>query len=142
KQKFDLIVFSILDSHTTSSSYTNIRLDNYVYTVEAMEAARKLLKPDGMFVMSFSGAKPWFAQRLKNVVTAGFGKEPLMMQPNYTFFIVDFGTRIENAFAADPELRSFVAAHSNVPLEPAATITDDWPYLYQQSRGIPLIVGW
>lgn len=140
KQKFDLIVFSILDSHTTSSSYTNIRLDNYVYTVEAMEAARKLLKPDGMFVMSFSGAKPWFAQRLKNVVTAGFGKEPLMMQPNYTFFIVDYGNRIENAFAADPELRSFVAAHSNVPLEPAATITDDWPYLYQQYRGIPLIV--
>ncbi|MGB7208303.1 MAG: hypothetical protein WBD27_06570 [Pyrinomonadaceae bacterium] len=140
KQKFDLIVFSILDSHTTSSSYTNIRLDNYVYTVEAMEATKKLLKPDGMFVMSFSGARPWFAQRLKNVVVAGFGKEPLMMQPNYTFFIVDFGNRVENAFAANPELRNFVATHSNVPLEPATTITDDWPYLYQQYRGIPVIV--
>ena len=140
KQKFDLIVFSILDSHTTSSSYTNIRLDNYVYTVEAMEATKKLLKPDGMFVMSFSGARPWFAQRLKNVVAAGFGKEPLMMQPNYTFFIVDLGNRVENAFAANPELRNFVATHSNVPLEPATTITDDWPYLYQQYRGIPVIV--
>ncbi|NOT47443.1 MAG: hypothetical protein HOP17_06800 [Acidobacteria bacterium] len=140
KQKFDLIVFSILDSHTTSSSYTNIRLDNYVYTVEAMEATKKLLKPDGMFVMSFSGARPWFAQRLKNVVTEGFGREPLMMQPNYTFFIVDFGNRVENAFAASPELRNFVATHSNVPLEPATTITDDWPYLYQQYRGIPMIV--
>lgn len=140
KQKFDLIVFSILDSHTTSSSYTNIRLDNYVYTVEAMEATRKLLKPDGMFVMTFSGARPWFAQRLKNVVTAGFGKEPLMMQPNYTFFIVDFGNRIKSAVTADPNLRSFVATHSNVPVEPATTITDDWPYLYQQYRGIPVIV--
>ena len=140
KEKFDLIVFSILDSHTTSSSYTNIRLDNYVYTVEAMQATRKLLKPDGVFVMSFSGAKPWFAQRLKNVVTAGFGKEPLMMQPNYTFFIVDFGNRVENALASDAQLREFVATHSNVPVEPATEITDDWPYLYQQYRGIPVIV--
>jgi len=28
-QKFDLIVYSILDSNTTSSYYTNIRLENY-----------------------------------------------------------------------------------------------------------------
>ena len=140
KQKFDLIVFSILDSHTTNSSYTNIRLDNYVYTVEAMEATRKLLKPDGMFVMSFSGSKPWFAQRLRNGVTTAFGKEPMMLQLNHTFFIVDFGNRVESAIASSPELRQFVATHSEVPLEPATTITDDWPYLYQQYRGIPVIV--
>jgi SAM-dependent methyltransferase len=139
-QKFDLIVFSILDSHTTSSSYTNIRLDNYVYTQEAMQATRKLLKPDGMFVMSFSGARPWFAEKLREVVAAGFGKEPIMMQPNYTFFIVDFGNRFENALAENPELAAFVASHSNVPLEAAAVVTDDWPYLYQQYRGIPIIV--
>jgi hypothetical protein len=140
KQKFDLIVFSILDSHTTSSSYTNIRLDNYVYTVEAMQATKKLLKPDGMFVMSFSGARPWFAEKLREVVAAGFGKEPVMMQPNYTFFVVDMGNRFETALASNPELASFVSTHSGVPLEPAEAVTDDWPYLYQQYRGIPVIV--
>ena len=38
-EQFDLIVFSLLDSHTTSSNFSNIRIDNYVYTVEAMTAA-------------------------------------------------------------------------------------------------------
>ena len=31
--RFDLIVFSLLDSHTTSSHFSNIRIDNYVYTL-------------------------------------------------------------------------------------------------------------
>jgi hypothetical protein len=31
-EQFDLIVFSLLDSHTTSSNFSNIRIDNYVYT--------------------------------------------------------------------------------------------------------------
>src|SRR5262249_48592351 len=45
--RFDMIVFSLLDSHTTTSNYTNIRIDNYVYTVEALKAAKRLLKDDG-----------------------------------------------------------------------------------------------
>src|SRR5262249_10325270 len=51
--QFDMIVFSLLDSHTTSSYYTNIRIDNYVYTVEALKAAKRLLKPDGIFIVKF-----------------------------------------------------------------------------------------
>jgi spermidine synthase len=139
-QKFDLIVFSILDSHTTSSSYTNIRLDNYVYTLEAMEATRKLLKPNGLFVMSFSSERPWFAKRLHDVVTQAFGKEPLMTQPNFTFYVVGTGNRVETALAENPELKQFVESHANIQFEPAAPLTDDWAYLYQQYRGIPVIV--
>ena len=40
-EKFDLIVFSLLDSHTTSSHFTNIRIDNYVYTLEALRSAKR-----------------------------------------------------------------------------------------------------
>src|SRR5207245_1886869 len=36
REHFDLIVFSLLDSHTNSSHFTNIRVDNYVYTLEAI----------------------------------------------------------------------------------------------------------
>lgn len=139
-QKFDLIVFSILDSHTTSSSYTNIRLDNYVYTLEAMQATRKLLKPDGLFVMSFSSERPWFAKRLHDVVAQAFDKEPLMTQPNFTFYVVGPGNRVETTLAGNPELKQFVEAHSDIKFEPAAAMTDDWAYLYQQYRGIPVIV--
>ena len=42
--RFDLIVFSLLDSHTTSSHFSNIRIDNYVYTIEALRAAKGIVE--------------------------------------------------------------------------------------------------
>lgn len=138
--RYDMIVFSILDSHTTTSNFTNIRLDNYVYTLEAMQATRKLLTPPGLFVMSFSSERPWFAQRLKDVLTKAFGKEPLLIRGQMSFFVVSLGTLVEDAVAADPELRMFLASHTYVKLEPASALTDDWPYLYQQWRGVPVII--
>lgn len=140
KNTYDLIVFSILDSQTTNSYYTNIRLDNYVYTLEAMQATRKLLKPNGLFVLSFSSERPWFTTHLRDVVTQAFDKPPLMVQTNVSFFVVGPGDRVDTALAADPGLKQFVDMHSNMELDKADLITDDWPYLYQQSRGIPLIV--
>jgi hypothetical protein len=138
--QYDLIVFSILDSQTTSSSYTNIRLDNYVYTLEAMQATRKLLQPNGLLVMSFSSERPWFTQRLREVLTQTFGKDPLMVQTNVSFFVIGPGDRAETALASDPALNLFVSQHSAFQLQPADVTTDDWPYLYQQFRGIPVIV--
>ncbi|HZD09590.1 MAG TPA: methyltransferase domain-containing protein, partial [Candidatus Limnocylindrales bacterium] len=41
-ERFDLIVFSLLDSHTTNSHFTNIRIDNYVYTLEALQQTKRL----------------------------------------------------------------------------------------------------
>jgi spermidine synthase len=141
KGPYDLIVFSILDSHTTTSNYTNIRIDNYVYTVEAMQRTKSLLGPDGVFVMSFSMERPWFAQRLKDVLTEAFGKEPLLMRRRAgNFFAISTGDRVEKALAASPELKAYVDSLEPMKLEPAERLIDDWPYLYQQDRGIPLII--
>jgi len=41
-EKFDVISFSLLDSHTTTAM-TNARLDNYVYTQESIARAKSLL---------------------------------------------------------------------------------------------------
>ena len=62
--RFDLVIFSFLDSHTTSSYYSNIRIDNYVYTVEAVQATKRLLKPDGILVVKFQVDTPWIAGRI------------------------------------------------------------------------------
>ena len=40
--RYDLIVFGLLDSHTQSSSLSNIRIDNYVYTRESFQDAKRL----------------------------------------------------------------------------------------------------
>jgi hypothetical protein len=140
KEKYDLIVFSILDSHTTSSHYTNIRLDNYVYTIEAMRTTRNLLKDNGLFVMSFSAERPWFAKHLHDIVVDAFGKEPLMVQTNVVFFVVGPNNRAQEAVQANPELRKFLEANSKIDMQEASLVTDDWPYLYMQYRSIPGII--
>src|SRR5438876_4633692 len=78
--RFDLIVFSLLDSHTTSSHFTNIRIDNYVYTLEALQAAKRHLLPDGVFIVKFDVETPWVAGRLYSLLDTVFGRAPLQVQ--------------------------------------------------------------
>ena len=48
RERYDLIVFGYLDAHTLISSYSSLRLDNFVYTVESFQEARKLLRDRGI----------------------------------------------------------------------------------------------
>ena len=47
ENKFDAIIYALLDSQTNLSSKGGIRLDSYVYTVEAFKEAKKKLNEDG-----------------------------------------------------------------------------------------------
>jgi len=148
QEKFDLIMFSLLDSHTTSSYYTNIRIDNYVYTLEALTSAKKLLKPDGLLVLKFWVDTPWIASRLNQLTETVFGQPPLTLsanQPVYgttgSFFISGSRERLRAALAGDPELLTYAQQHhAAVPDAPAALTTDDWPYFYQREPGLPTAV--
>lgn len=146
-EQFDLIVFSLLDSHTTNSQFSNIRIDNYVYTEEAFRAAKHLLKPDGVMIVKFQVQRHWIAGRLRNLLAQTFGFEPLHFQapPSYTstgrFFVTGSRDRIVEALHADLPFAAWIAKNSAFPLENATTTTDDWPYFYQRSPGIPVSVG-
>ena len=123
---FDLIVFSLLDSHTTSSYFSNIRIDNFVYTREAMEKARHLLKPDGLFVVKFQVDNPWIVGRLYNLMKTTFGEDPIEFQmdtQNYDtggrFFISGSRTRIEQALA-EPRAGRFCSPAHRYPTSAGA----------------------
>ena len=141
-EQFDLIVFSLLDSHTTSSYYSNIRIDNYVYTVEAMTSAKRLLKPDGIFIVKFAADRPWIAGRLHDLLERAFGSGPMMLEVSgqYTtrgkFFISGSDGTMQRALR-DPALADFVRQHAGVKIEKATLTTDDWPYFYQHEPGVP-----
>ena len=144
--QFDMIVFSLLDSHTTSSYYTNIRIDNYVYTVEALQAAKRLLKPDGIFIVKFQVQTPWIAGRLYALLSEVFGRAPTQMESDAsvyttpgTFFITGSEQRIAQALA-NPGLAKYVEQHHGIQMESVRLTTDDWPYFYQKSPGLPLPV--
>jgi spermidine synthase len=148
QEKFDVIMFSLLDSHTTTSYYTNIRIDNYVYTLEALTSAKKLLKPDGLMFLKFWVDTPWIANRLNLLATTVFLQPPLTLsanQPIYgttgSFFISGSRERLRAAMTADPELLTYAQEHkAAVPDVPAAPTTDDWPYFYQREPGLPTAV--
>jgi spermidine synthase len=144
--RFDLIVFSLLDSHTTSSNFTNIRIDNYVYTTEALQATKRMLKPDGILIVKFQVSTPWIAGRLFALLTQVFGQTPFQLEADpslYTtggqFFIAGSDLRLARALA-DPALVKYVEQHHDMRMEPATMTTDDWPYFYQRYRGLPLSV--
>ena len=146
REQFDLIVFSLLDSHTTSSHYSNIRIDNYVYTLEAIAAGRQLLRPNGVFIVKFQVDTPWIAGRLHGLLRAAFGTVPLHLQASpdsYTtggrFFITGSAPQLQQALA-NPGVAKFVSESSNQALQEATLTTDDWPYFYQHEPGIPASV--
>lgn len=145
-EKFDFIIFSLLDSHTTSSHFTNIRIDNYVYTREALRKAREMLKPDGLFLVKFQVDTPWISGRLFGLMKDAFDQDPIQFQGNDgrfdtsgRFFIAGSSERLARAMQ-DPALADYVRTHSNMPMQPATLTTDDWPYFYQHEPGIPLSV--
>ena len=145
RDQFDLIVFSLLDSHTTTSHFTNIRIDNYVYTREALERARRLLKPDGLFIVKFYVENSWIAGRLFKLLRDAFGQDPIQFQTEGgydspgRFFVSGSRERLAKA-TSEPALASYLATHGNLPMQSAIVTTDDWPYFYQHAPGLPIIV--
>ncbi|PYQ42584.1 MAG: hypothetical protein DMG99_08585, partial [Acidobacteria bacterium] len=144
--RFDLIVFSLLDSHTTTSHFTNIRIDNYVYTRESFERVKELLRPDGLLIVKFQVDNPWIAGRLFNLIQDAFHQEPVQFQTegggfdsSGRFFVAGSRERLAKA-TSEPWLAAYLPAHSNLPMQSASLTTDDWPYLYQHEPGLPISV--
>lgn len=146
KERFDLIVYSLLDSHTNVSNYSSVRIDNYVYTLEALEAARRLLKEDGILVLKFQARTTWIAGRLHGLLQTVFGQVPVDFYADASkyssggnFFVVGSRKHLERALSS-PELAAYVKSHSGMEMQSAHLTTDDWPYFYQHEPGLPLII--
>ena len=147
EKKYDLIVFGLLDSHTLSSQYNNMRLDNYVYTEESFREARQLLKEDGILVLSFAVEQGWLGDRLYGTLKKVFGEVPyvfrtMMMTENLKWGGVMFITgnnqeALKGFVASNPALKDYIQKNTvSYPgiVQPAS---DNWPYLYIRTPSIP-----
>ena len=146
-KKYDVIVFGALDSHTLNSSLSNIRIDNFVYTVDSFREARNLLKKDGVVSLVFSIERPFIGERLYAMLKEAFGHAPItfnnaevrLLSPaggGPTYWI-DRDGALNGRIQQDPRLS---AAVSKSPLSFTGEVdlaTDDWPYLYLEGRTIP-----
>jgi spermidine synthase len=143
-QRYDLVLFGLLDSHTQFSDYSNMRIDNFVYTEESFREASQHLNPEGILFVKFHVDHPWMAVRLAEMLRRTFGKPPLVFYADSSYgatatcFVISPSTRVEDAVAADPWLAEFVHKTMATPSNgPIAVTTDDWPYLYHQGHWVP-----
>jgi SAM-dependent methyltransferase len=152
RQRYDLIILALLDSHTLTSNFTNINLDSYLYTRESFEQAKQHLAPGGVMALSFQVAHPWLGEKLYALDKTVFQRPPLVIS-NYvesvmcgtggTLFLSGDMDVIMANLAKDPNRERTITnrvldpsqfesrqAYQNIP-------TDDWPYLYLKSHQVP-----
>src|SRR5262249_38205862 len=124
-RKYDLIIFALTDSLVKVSPMAQLRLENYIFTVESMRTALHLLQEDGNLIFYNSYRLPWITHKLELMIHAVMGVYPVTL------------TRRDSDFAvliADPR-----NAEQAAPVGDTAVSmpTDDWPFLYLRTRGIP-----
>lgn len=142
-QKFDLIVYGLLDSHTLLSHGSSLRLDSFVYTVEGLREARNRLKSDGVLSLSFSVISNELGRKIYLMLQEVFdGRPPVSVSTRYDNSVMflesndknwvpppklseDAGFTNQTKYYANPSLRADVS-------------TDDWPFFYMPRRIYPV----
>lgn len=139
-KKYDIIVYGLLDSHLLLSGQGGIRLDSYVYTIEAFREARARLRDDGFVCLTFYLLSREIGRKLYLMLSQAIGEsDPLVYRVGYDggcSFLCGPGLRLQrpsptsmfkevSADFADRSVRADVA-------------TDDWPFFYMPTRRYPV----
>lgn len=130
--KYDLILFALPDSLTLVSGASSLRLESYLFTDRAIEAAREHLKPGGSFAMYNYYRERWLVDRLAGTMQAVFEHKPcvdIVGEANQQAVITAGLT------PADQRCASNWTAAGGTP----APATDDRPFLYLKDNTLPSI---
>lgn len=110
--KYDLVIYALVDSLVLHSSYANIRLESYLFTREAFQEIKRVMKPNGVFVTYNYFRQGWIVERIATMAQHVFGCKPIVLtfpsQPvlkaseraGDSMVITTCNKRIADAFAA------------------------------------------
>ena len=127
-QKYDLILFALPDSLTLVSGASQIRLESFLFTEEAMASVRDHLKDDGAFAMYNYYREDWLINRLAGTAADVFGHAPCVDTFAGAQAVITVG-KTEAAQTCET-----VWSPSGEVIEPA---TDDAPFLYFKGDSFP-----
>lgn len=135
-RRYDLVVLALTDSLTVVSGQSSLRLENYLFTVEAISQARDRLRPDGVFAM-YNYYEPWLLQRYAGTVASVFGGAPCLEVGD------PLGGRRQAVLtiAADGGVANCAATWQRPAVVPEPA-TDDHPFPYVTGRSIPQLYLW
>jgi len=129
-KKWDRILLALPDSLALVQGQSAIRLESYLFTVEALEAAKEHLKPGGSFAMYNYYRQDWLVDRYANTIAEVFDQPPCVSRwPLYSLAVL---TAADDASALDCPAEEVWAADSGD--EP---VSDDRPFPYLRDRTVP-----
>ncbi|MEV6962098.1 spermidine synthase [Streptomyces sp. NPDC051207] len=129
-RKYDLVVLALPDSLTLVSGASNLRLESYLFTRQAFEAARDHLAPDGAFAMYNYYRKSWLVDRFAGTLDEVYGHAPCM-----TTFNRNAAVLVTGMTPADQSCERTWRPSGPVP----ASASDDHPFPYLLHRNIPTL---
>ncbi|MGO4342166.1 hypothetical protein [Pedococcus sp. 2YAF34] len=135
-RRYDLILLALPDSATIVTGQSALRLENYLFTTQALTKARSLLKPGGTFAM-YNYYEPWLLDRYANTVRTVYGTAPcVQLGPSY-------GPRQQAVLTLRKDASTGGCTNTwtlrAAALEPSV---DDRPFPYLGSRSIPSFYLW
>jgi SAM-dependent methyltransferase len=110
-RKYDLVVYALVDSLILHSSYSSIRLESFLFTEQAFDDIRRVLKPGGIFVTYNNFRQGWIVHRIAAMAEKAFGEKPIVISlpsretlgphdsAGFTMLVVGDTERISEAFA-------------------------------------------
>ncbi|HEX2026831.1 MAG TPA: hypothetical protein VHF25_02400 [Nitriliruptorales bacterium] len=130
-RRYDLILFALPDSLTLVSGQSALRLESYLFTVEAMREAREHLAPGGVFGMYNYYRELWLVDRLALTLQEAYGRPPCLDSVEQYAGLALLTASDDPGALACPTL--WQPREAVVP--PPAT--DDYPFLYLRDRRLP-----
>jgi len=127
--KYDMILFALPDSLTLVAGQSSLRLESYLFTLQAVEAAKAHLNPgDGLFAMYNYYRTTWLRDRLANTLEVAFGHAPCADNEGYSLSMLSITTNPSAMRCSSVWQRT-----ANV----VAPATDDHPFVYLDGNSIP-----
>jgi len=132
KNMYDLIIYALPDSLTLTSSFANLRLESFLFTVESFRSTKARLAKGGLLVLYNYYRKDWLIDKIANMLEIVFGYPPVIVSYGGQYRAAVFMTGEKLADLKIPVAKRPESAR----LKPA---TDEWPFLYMKFAAIPAV---
>jgi len=125
---YDLIIFALPDSLTLVAGQSSLRLESYLFTREAIGAARDHLAPGGAFTMYNFYRERWLVDRYAETLRSVFQSPPCLD---------DVGSGQLAALTVQLSGGGVCSTPWKPGAEVPAPATDDHPFPYLRQAGLP-----
>lgn len=140
EEKYDLIVYGLLDSQAILSHMALVRMDSFVYTLEGFREARAILNETGIISLSFAHLSAELGEKIHRMLTEAFdGQPPLWLDTAHGYVFLQ-----ANSPDTQTALEALaVGSFERLVPKPEAALsltlsTDDWPFFYMPRRVFPV----